>query len=392
VSARATLVRALATAALAAFSFGLALAVAEIALRVAGYRAIYETYSKPSLLWQHDALLGWAHEPGANDRYVGPRPWPVEFEASVSINALGLRGPEIPAQKGDELRVLFLGDSMVAGFEVENDQTFVARLGPELTRRLGRSVRTINAGVRGYGTDQYYLYFLERGRALAPDAVVVFHSGNDPADNATLHETRRPFGKGALAPAPDGSLRRVGFPIEHYPACEEVALSETYQVVRSNGPTFQLLCRAQMALFDHSALFSFLTLSLPWNPDTLRELYFLGNTHSDVAAEESKRRRLEHTRAITRALAREIRGSGAAAIWTGAPEDLAGQIGLETLREAGVIVQDLADVWYEDQLEVRFLHDSHFNPTGHARVAEILAAPLEAALRARARPDDETPR
>jgi len=372
---------------LAFVSLAFVLAVFEIGLRLAGYRAIYEMYSKPSLFWRYDPLLGWSQEMGANGQYVGPRPWPIEFEATVSINALGLRGPDVPESADGESRVVFLGDSMVAGFEVEYEQTYVALLGRELSRRIGRPVRTINAGVRGYGTDQYYLYFVERGRALGADVVVVFHSGNDPADNTTLHETRRPFGKGALVPEA-GGLRRVGIPVPGYPVCEEVSLGADYQVVRSNALGFRLACRAQMALFDHSALFSFVTISVPWNTSLLANLYYLGNAHKATLADPNFARRAAHTQAISLALAREIRASGATPIWTGGPEDLKQQLVVAELEREGVRVRDLVDVWYEDRQKVRFLHDAHFNPVGHQRVAEILAPTIEAALRSHLRPTE----
>ncbi|HEY8154716.1 MAG TPA: SGNH/GDSL hydrolase family protein [Myxococcota bacterium] len=370
---------------LAFVSIAFVLAAFEIGLRLAGYRAIYEMYSKPSLFWRHDPLLGWSQEPGASGRYVGPRPWPIEFGATVSINSLGLRGPELPEKAGGELRVLFVGDSMVAGFEVEYEQTYVALLGQELTRRLGRPVRTINAGVRGYGTDQFYLYFVERGRALGADVVVVFHSGNDPADNTTLHETRRPFGKGALVPEA-GGLRRVGIPVPQYPVCEEVSLDADYRIARGNSLGFRLACRAQMALFDHSALFSFVTISVPWNVSLLANLYYLGNAHKQILADPNIAHRSEHTQAISLALAREILASGATPIWTGGPDDMKQQLVLAELEREGARIRDLGDVWYEDPKKVRFLHDAHFNPVGHQRVVEILAPTIEAALRSQIRP------
>ena len=366
-------------------SIALVLAAFEIGLRFAGYRAIYEMYSKPSLFWRHDPLLGWSQEPGATGRYVGPRPWPIEFQATVSINSLGLRGPEVPARSDGELRVLFLGDSMVAGFEVEYEQTYVALLERELSSRLGRPVRTINAGVRGYGTDQYYLYFVERGRALDADVVVVFHSGNDPVDDKTLHETRRPFGKGVLVPE-TGGLRRVGIPVPRYPVCEEVWLDADYRVARGNPLGFGVACRAQMALFDHSALFSYVTISVPWNVGLLVNLYYLGNTHKQNLADPSLSTRSAQTQAISLALLREIRASGATAIWTGGPEDLEQHLVLAELEREGARVRDLGDVWHEDPRKVRYLHDAHFNPVGHQRVAAILAPAIEAALRSQPTP------
>jgi hypothetical protein len=75
-------------------SVALTLLLFEVGFRIAGYEAIYEIYSKPWIFWKHDELLSWSHEPGASGYYVGPRPWPIEFRAFVSINSIGLRGPD----------------------------------------------------------------------------------------------------------------------------------------------------------------------------------------------------------------------------------------------------------------------------------------------------------
>jgi hypothetical protein len=124
-------------------------------------------------------------------------------------------------------------------------------------------VRAINAGVRGYGTDQDYLYFRERGLRLEPDLVVFFHSSNDPSDNTTLHEMRRPFGKPAFSLRTDGALELVGSPVPHYPSCSRslASASEAQRVERVG----RVAVRRADVLFDHSALFSYLTLALPWD-------------------------------------------------------------------------------------------------------------------------------
>ena len=364
---------------LAFVSTGLAIGLFEVGLRVAGYRALYEMYSKPSLFWQYDAVLGWSHEPNARGRFVGPRPWPVEFDIPVEINSLGLRGPELAARAPGELRVLFLGDSMVAGFEVEQPATFVARLAEELGRRVGRPVVTINAGVRGYGSDQYLLYYEERGRLLDPDVIVIFHSSNDPLDNTTLHETRRPFGKPALVPAAGGGLERVGLPVPRYAECEEVSLSREFAVVKREGLGFRLLCEGQMALLDHSALFSFLTITIPWSSDVLRELYHLGNPHRHLQPHIEWR--TAHATQILLELVRRAQADGARVLVTGGPEEV-GELDVAALEAAGAPVRDLRDVWYDPQTEIRWNHDSHFNAEGHRRVTALLAPALEAALRA----------
>ena len=71
-----------------------------------------------AIFWQHDDLLGWTQIPGAEGIYVGPRPWPVEFRSPVAIDSRGLRGPELAPLPPGGYRIVMLGDSLVAGFEV----------------------------------------------------------------------------------------------------------------------------------------------------------------------------------------------------------------------------------------------------------------------------------
>jgi lysophospholipase L1-like esterase len=358
-------------------------AIFEVGLRFTGHVAIYEMYSKPSQFWRYDELLGWSHEPGARGVFVGPRPWPIEFRGNVSINSLGLRGPEISPPEPSELRVLFSGDSIVAALEVDYQQTYVALLEAMLRERLGVPVRTINAGVRGYGTDQDYLYFRDRGWRLDPDLVVFFHSSNDPSDNTTLHEMRRPFGKPAFSLKPGGALELVGAPVPQYPSCSEVSLSHAYEARRVDGAAGRILCGAQMLLFDHSALFSYVTLAVPWDYRFLKRLYYLGNPHeehltSTQQADIDFSGRL--TTAIIVAFADDVRRRGMdflLAAHTGI-----GGLDTDALDRAEITVVDLSD--FAARTDLRWRHDGHFNPQGHRRAADSLAPVIESRLRARA--------
>jgi hypothetical protein len=102
---------------------------------------------------------------------------------------------------------------MVAGFEVPEEQHIRSLLEHDLQVTLGRPIQVVNAGVRGYGTDQTWMYYKERGSKLKPDVVVFVHSANDLEDDTTLHRPRRPFGKSAFVMRPtDGSLKLVAHP------------------------------------------------------------------------------------------------------------------------------------------------------------------------------------
>jgi hypothetical protein len=60
-------------------SLGFYFVVLKLRCRLAGYEAIHKLYSKPSLFFKHDPLLGWSHERNSEDVYIGANPWAVEF-------------------------------------------------------------------------------------------------------------------------------------------------------------------------------------------------------------------------------------------------------------------------------------------------------------------------
>lgn len=95
-----------------------------------------------------------------------------ERGVTVSVNTLGLRGPEVGPKSRP--RVLALGDSSIYGFGVADDAVFTARLGKVINAKV------INAGVPGYSTFQSLNLLDARGLALDPDLLLV---GNLWSDN-----------------------------------------------------------------------------------------------------------------------------------------------------------------------------------------------------------------
>jgi hypothetical protein len=380
---------------LAAMSIGLVLGIFEIGLRLAGYRAIYDMYSKPSIFWEHDPVLGWVQQPGAQAEYIGPRPWPVEFKTQVSINSLGLHGPELEPVPPGGHRILALGDSMVAAFEVPAEASFTSVLQDRLSASIDAPVQVVNAGVRGYGTDQSLLYYRERGRRLQPDFVIFFYSGNDLVDNTTLHEMRRPLGKPAFTLESDGSLVLVGSPVPRYPACSEYRLTPGFQVERVDNVLGGVLCRLQMSLFDHSALFSFLTQLVPWNDVVLGWLYYIGNPHLEFnKAARTTQDALGYEARLTRALvvqmAREAERDGAGFLVIGEKKQL-DQLGRSQLEAEGIDVVSLEPIEGASQQEIRFHHDAHYNVIGHERLARFLEPLIKDRLGARDRAERSSP-
>ena len=151
-----------------------------------------------------------------NSEAIFSRP---EFSAQIRTNALGLRDDELATTKSEnEIRILLLGDSVVAGFEVARKETLEFQLQTLMQQKFpGKKIEVINAGVRGYGTDQELLYLKNRGLALQPDVVVLgFVPANDLENNVTVHTAGRLFSKPYFEFAETGALILRGVPVPHY--------------------------------------------------------------------------------------------------------------------------------------------------------------------------------
>jgi hypothetical protein len=158
-----------------------------------GYRDGYP------VVFRYDPEIGWL--PVANRI--------TTFEGSklitVRSNSFGLRDIEHDASARPT--VMFVGDSLVWGYDVEESERFT-----ELLRDWYPGIRIVNAGVNAYGTDQEYLLLRRLWRAFNPDVVVlIFCVDNDHRDNST--NINAGYFKPYLEQAPDGSWKFSGQPV-----------------------------------------------------------------------------------------------------------------------------------------------------------------------------------
>ncbi len=131
-------------------------------------------------IFQLDKELIYSLKPGKE------RLWKQdEFTEHVRINSAGLRDSEIQEKRSYEKRIIILGDSITFGHGMNNDETFPNQL-ERIYREHGRRIDVINAGIKGYGTDQSYSLFVKRLRQLEPDLVIFAVCINDVFDNINL--------------------------------------------------------------------------------------------------------------------------------------------------------------------------------------------------------------
>jgi hypothetical protein len=118
-------------------------------------------------IYRQSGIPGLPHEhvPGGRGKIVG---------VDTQINSLGFRGPELPARKpAGAWRAAVLGDSVVFGQGVREEDTLPAQLQRRLSARSSRPVEVINAGVRGYNLAHYRILLEARLLALDPDLLVL---------------------------------------------------------------------------------------------------------------------------------------------------------------------------------------------------------------------------
>ncbi len=122
------------------------------------------------------------YEPRPGARSSRPRVWDSRQSVTYSINAMGLRDrDDVTAEKAPgSRRVVFLGDSVTFGLEVDLEETLVKQV-EELTQGP-HPVECLNLGVSGYSPLQEVALLEKKGLGLDPDLVVVCYNLNDPVD------------------------------------------------------------------------------------------------------------------------------------------------------------------------------------------------------------------
>ena len=163
----------------------LGLLFAEGMLRLVG--VAYPAWDRPT------AGLGEWGVPHAKGWAVG------EARQYVELNAEGARDVDHAVAKPTGVyRVLVLGDSYAAAYEVSREEAFWAVMGEQLgacPALAGRPVEVINLSKRGFGTAEELLVWRKLCVKYAPDQVVLaFYTGNDFRNNSPdLKASGRPY-------------------------------------------------------------------------------------------------------------------------------------------------------------------------------------------------------
>jgi hypothetical protein len=296
--------------------------------------------------WVYDELVGWRHRPNASGRFSY-----TDFDVSVEINSSGHRDDEYaPSPTPGRHRALLLGDSFGWGYGVEHDEIFAERIE---ARRNDWEI--INASVSGYGTDQEYLYYRDRGHLHGAELVMLLFSGNDVANSAApvqywhnkpmfvLEDDRLVI---ANVPVPPPT---IGQDVANWIARNTYFLRMASQVgagwlaaQRAPDPPAQLSAAAA-AKDPHAA-------------------------NARLAALSSDEQRVV---GLLIALADEVQRHGARLVVIQPPGDVP-LFDDPRLADAGIVVLPLTGVFDAASERAVFEHDPHWTAEGHRLVAEFV--------------------
>jgi hypothetical protein len=142
-------------------------------------------------IWQPVDVLGWAHRPNVSTLInTGERP------VHIFTDSMGFRvgaGGRPPGR----VRVLLLGDSFMAAFQVEHEQSVAGLMQTGLSEALGETVEVWNTGVGGWGPSHYLLQLRELlGRQSFDLVLVAVYLGNDvEVERVEMFPPRQPVNR-----------------------------------------------------------------------------------------------------------------------------------------------------------------------------------------------------
>ena len=143
-------------------------------LRTRGFSQFFETSKE----------AGFINKKNFSGVFGGPLD---DFSAHVDIDEIGTRkvsASNCISETSQRRRIIFVGDSMVAGFEVENDQTYTS-----VFSQLNCEIQVINGGVRAHDTHMAIANALRISKEIEPadndaaSTVVYMATSNDFLEN-----------------------------------------------------------------------------------------------------------------------------------------------------------------------------------------------------------------
>lgn len=163
-----------------------------------------------SIFVRYDEQLGWSAIPNSEGHFANPN---AGFNGHVKYDDKGIRVNDNGYDNAGD-SILIIGDSVTAGMEVDNNETYAAGL-ERLFQKNGCKYNIYNAGVRGYGTDQSFWNMERLLDIVKPKYVIYMFNSTDFLDNRTIKQSNRKYGKPVFVLG-NGGIITENRPVKEY--------------------------------------------------------------------------------------------------------------------------------------------------------------------------------
>lgn len=158
----------------------------------------------------YDERMGWSMIPDSEGYFTNSK---AGFKGYVRYDENGIRANDNGYDNAGD-SILIIGDSVTAGMEVDNNETYAAGL-ERLFQKNGCKYNIYNAGVRGYGTDQSFWNMERLLDIVKPKYVIYMFNSTDFLDNRTIKQSNRKYGKPVFVLS-NGGIITENRPVKEY--------------------------------------------------------------------------------------------------------------------------------------------------------------------------------
>ncbi|MBX9938755.1 MAG: SGNH/GDSL hydrolase family protein [Candidatus Obscuribacterales bacterium] len=193
--------------------------------------------------------LGCVHIPG---KMVT---WRLEGYSRGKFSSAGLRDREREIVKpAGVYRIAVMGDSAAEGLQVEQNETYAARLEERLNskQKQGEKFEVINFGCSSYSTGQEYLQYKRQVKAYKPDLILLMMCKGD-----TLENNLNPQDRNKAEPRPYFYLDQAGqleqdnsiLQMNKAKLSQDGWCNQTVNWLRANSNVYGMVSRTNFNLF-----------------------------------------------------------------------------------------------------------------------------------------------
>jgi hypothetical protein len=201
-------------------------------------------------IFHFDREIGFVH---MHDKRIT---WRTEGFAQSYLDSNGLREHNVTVAKpADTYRVALLGDSLVEGLQVTDEQTFGQIIARRLSPLSGKKVQVLNFATSGYSTVQEYLLLKRNVMQFQPDLVLDCYNNRDLFENWTAPDQVITNVRPIALHLPGGKLVIDNLPVRRWLRSPRGQFMLSTNWLRAHSRIMGLLAELDLDLSQHNRFY-----------------------------------------------------------------------------------------------------------------------------------------